>query len=444
MEAAPAAPNPIQLAATARLAPAENGTIQSETPLGQSADKAGTSRAKISQKPGARNQCAAEPVGRDDETPQGIATPADIAPAVVTGNVAPPAQPALVSLPDGAAESPAAQPLGVRTPALSGIPARTAPQPAAAATAASAERETETAQSVDSGDGGEPGQALEVAFTATLKPLDAALEDQAAAAQIEPPASPRNAPVSRPRAAEPEPPAAAPGAAPPADDNTSPAAESSSRPMPAAGGTQPEDEPERWRKSPDNLATEPAAASAGPLPAHTLGTPDAQPAGNANPTERPAAAETPIPVAGPPTEPATDPARPAATHDITLQVGGAGDSRVEVRVTERGGDVHVAVRTPDTRLAGELREDLPALASRLEQSGFHAETWRPAAAGGQHFADPRAGATAQDAQGQSGQNGREQPRDPQEQNPKDPENPDNPSQPMEPGKDFAWLLSSLR
>jgi hypothetical protein len=113
-------------------------------------------------------------------------------------------------------------------------------------------------------------------------------------------------------------------------------------------------------------------------------------------------------------------------------------------VTERGGDVHVAVRTPDTRLAGELREDLPALASRLEQSGFHAETWRPAAAGGQHFADPRAGATAQDAQGQSGQNGREQPRDPQEQNPKDPENPDNPSQPKEPGKDFAWLLSSLR
>jgi hypothetical protein len=96
-------------------------------------------------------------------------------------------------------------------------------------------------------------------------------------------------------------------------------------------------------------------------------------------------------------------------------------------------------------LAGELREDLPALTNRLEQSGFHAETWRPAAAGdAQHLADPQAGASAQDSQSQSGQNGREQQPDPQEQNRKDRENPDNPSKPKEQGKDFEWLLSSLR
>jgi hypothetical protein len=139
------------------------------------------------------------------------------------------------------------------------------------------------------------------------------------------------------------------------------------------------------------------------------------------------------------------PAKPAAAHDIQLQVGGQGDSRVEVRVTERAGDVHVSVSTPDARLAGDLRGDLPSLATRLEQSGYHAETWHPAAAGDrQQVSEPPAGAASQDAQGQSRQNGRDQQRDSQQQEPKDPENPDNPSQPKEQGKDFAWLLSSLR
>jgi hypothetical protein len=139
-----------------------------------------------------------------------------------------------------------------------------------------------------------------------------------------------------------------------------------------------------------------------------------------------------------------EPARPAAAHDIQLQVGGEGNSRVEVRVTERAGDVHVAVRTADTRLAGELREDLPALATRLEQTGFRAETWRPASAGERHqLADPQA-ATAQDAQSQSRRNGHEQQNHPQQQKEKDPESPDNPSQRKVPGEDFKWLLSSLR
>ena len=57
-------------------------------------------------------------------------------------------------------------------------------------------------------------------------------------------------------------------------------------------------------------------------------------------------------------------------HDIKLQLAGEGESRVEVRLTERRGDVFVAVRTPDSRLAGELRQDLPSLASRLEQAGY--------------------------------------------------------------------------
>jgi uncharacterized membrane protein len=134
-----------------------------------------------------------------------------------------------------------------------------------------------------------------------------------------------------------------------------------------------------------------------------------------------------------------------AAHDIKLQVGLEGGQRVEVRVTERAGDVFVAVRTPDGRLASDLRQDLPALATRLEQSGFHATTWQPSAdSERQRLADPQAGAPGQDAQSQSRQNGREQQRDPQQQKQPEPDSPASPSQPKEKGKDFEWLLSSIR
>ncbi len=35
----------------------------------------------------------------------------------------------------------------------------------------------------------------------------------------------------------------------------------------------------------------------------------------------------------------------------------------------------MAVRTPDSQLAASLRQDLPALVGRLEESGYHTETW---------------------------------------------------------------------
>ncbi len=46
---------------------------------------------------------------------------------------------------------------------------------------------------------------------------------------------------------------------------------------------------------------------------------------------------------------------------------------MEVRLTDRGGDIHVAVRTPDARLSGAMREDLTALTAKLEQSGFRTD-----------------------------------------------------------------------
>jgi hypothetical protein len=46
---------------------------------------------------------------------------------------------------------------------------------------------------------------------------------------------------------------------------------------------------------------------------------------------------------------------------------------VDLQVKERGGEVHVAVRTADGALQTSLRQDLGALVERLEQSGLRTE-----------------------------------------------------------------------
>jgi hypothetical protein len=128
-------------------------------------------------------------------------------------------------------------------------------------------------------------------------------------------------------------------------------------------------------------------------------------------------------------------------HEIKLQLNG-GDQRVEVRMVERGGDVHVDVRTPDARLAGALREDLPALSARLEQSGFHAENWHTgltASPDRQTLPQTTAGAPPQDQQNRSGQDRNNQ-QDGRQPPPKNQNNP----QLKDDRKDFAWLFTSLR
>ena len=49
-------------------------------------------------------------------------------------------------------------------------------------------------------------------------------------------------------------------------------------------------------------------------------------------------------------------------------------------MVQRGGEIHVAVRTPDQQAAQSMRQDLSRLAASLDDAGFHADTWRPAAA----------------------------------------------------------------
>jgi hypothetical protein len=64
-------------------------------------------------------------------------------------------------------------------------------------------------------------------------------------------------------------------------------------------------------------------------------------------------------------------------RDISLKLTNQDQASVQVRLSERAGELHVSVRTPDAGLTRGLREGLSDLVGRLEQSGYRAETWRP-------------------------------------------------------------------
>jgi hypothetical protein len=82
----------------------------------------------------------------------------------------------------------------------------------------------------------------------------------------------------------------------------------------------------------------------------------------------------------PTTEQAGRPKALEPLKDLSIQVARPGNDRVEVRLTQQAGELHVAVRTGDADFAHGLREGLPDLVGRLQESGFRAETWKPAGA----------------------------------------------------------------
>jgi hypothetical protein len=138
--------------------------------------------------------------------------------------------------------------------------------------------------------------------------------------------------------------------------------------------------------------------------------------------------------------PAPKPVAGGAAREIQLELRDA-DARVNVRLVERAGSVQVEVRTPDSHLAGSLRDDLPALAARLEQTGLRAETWHdaPAAAAARiKVAEPASSAGFQSSQNQSRREGGG--RDPRDGQPQ--EKRQNQNQPE--SEEFSWLYTSLR
>jgi len=136
------------------------------------------------------------------------------------------------------------------------------------------------------------------------------------------------------------------------------------------------------------------------------------------------------------------PKAPSANRDIKLEVT-SGEQRVELHLAERAGDVHVAVRTPDSHLAVELRENLPALSSRLEQTGLRPEEWHTpsTAVSGEWLRQSEHSSAAAEGgfHGQSWQDAHQQQHgNPQQRSPQSPEEQPHRKQK---GKEFSWFMS---
>jgi hypothetical protein len=127
---------------------------------------------------------------------------------------------------------------------------------------------------------------------------------------------------------------------------------------------QPLQAPERQLQ-----AVLPPQAQAAPAP------PEAAPrVGSPRPATPAARVEPPAP---------PDPLR-AEVRGVSLIVPAepAGDRpapRIELHLAERAGEVYVTVRTPNPQVREVLRSELPVLIERLEQSGYRAEVFSPAA-----------------------------------------------------------------
>jgi hypothetical protein len=138
--------------------------------------------------------------------------------------------------------------------------------------------------------------------------------------------------------------------------------------------------------------------------------------------------------------PAPKPSAGGPAREIQFELRDA-DARVNVRLVERAGSVQVDVRTPDSHLASSLRDDLPALTARLEQTGLRAETWHdaPAAAAARlRMAEPASSAGFPSSQNQSRREGGG--RDSGDGQPQEKRQNQNQPEP----KEFSWLYTSLQ
>jgi hypothetical protein len=233
------------------------------------------------------------------------------------------------------------------------------------------------------------------------------------------------------------------------------------RPANAPASANKRDDGERERQDHSSKSDDGADTPAGPLkdsPAvaaplatavdPTIAAAAAHAAGHgAQPTSRvdaPAApASSPAPTS---TSEAAAPADPAPatapTTDIKIAVGD-GAQRVELRISERAGDIHVAVKTPDSQLANALRNDLPSLSTKLEQSGFHADMWRPEASSGELRTAETANAnTSSDSNQEPG--GRHQSEQEQQQQRNQQQQQQQNLYRKTAGKEFSWFFESIR
>ena len=129
------------------------------------------------------------------------------------------------------------------------------------------------------------------------------------------------------------------------------------------------------------------------------------PASAGNKTETPLAAAADAVRNSEPAAPPAPAAPGAPIQEIAVRIARPEAPAVDLQVTERGGEIHVAVRTADAGLQTSLREDLGTLTTSLERAGYHAETFVPSAAAPQSAAQMGSREDRQGSQQGSGRGG---------------------------------------
>ncbi len=128
-------------------------------------------------------------------------------------------------------------------------------------------------------------------------------------------------------------------------------------------------ESESESAKPQSAASEPGIAAAANLPeSHATG---ARGAALAVPSGK-APSEASLPHSEPALSHAAGPLK-----EMCVQLGQTSQERVELRVTNRGGEIRVAVRSAEAGVSQKLQENLHELVDALQEQGFRASGWRP-------------------------------------------------------------------
>lgn len=69
--------------------------------------------------------------------------------------------------------------------------------------------------------------------------------------------------------------------------------------------------------------------------------------------------------------------QPGPMKELSMRIEAAEGQKVDVRIVQRAGDLQIAVKSVDDITTQGLRHGLTDLANRLNETGYHAETWRP-------------------------------------------------------------------
>lgn len=62
---------------------------------------------------------------------------------------------------------------------------------------------------------------------------------------------------------------------------------------------------------------------------------------------------------------------------MALEFTPDGANDIKVRLSDRGGDVHISLHGTDPALAGRVREGVSDLVGSLAKAGYDAEAWTP-------------------------------------------------------------------